>query len=240
MPHLGPALARTPVNAYEFESIIAETRPELFLDFERSDTARIVSRVDGDSNSIVSRTFSARVWAGVWAARYAEMDRAIPAAKDTWERNPEALARLDKGLSKLYADHFELYAVEEYKPFIAGSGYSLVTEMQAVIRCALFRPSIETLADFDSPKACVRVLREMTDTLPLRVVIAILPTVAKVSNKGTGVWRETVFRNARILETHGVPLEESARLLARYPHDKVHELFAKVGIPFEYLEALDG
>lgn len=232
-------LVRTPVNSYEFGNIVAEQHPELFMDFERSPSAAILNRVEGDSNAIVSRSFSSRVWAGAWAGDHDRMDAAIPAAEKN-ERASDALARLDAGLSSLYSDHFELFGVAEYRPYLAGSGYSLVTEMQAVIRSALFRPELETLAALGGPKQRVRVLREVTDSIPLHVVIAILPTVNKLAGRSAGAQKETIFRNARILEVAGVPLTESARLLSRYPYDKVHELYEKVGIPFDYLDALDG
>lgn len=235
-----PALVRTPVNSYEVTDIISDTRPDLVMDFEQSPSAKVLCDVQGESNAIVNRSFSSRVWAEAWVRHHEAIDRVMPAPKDRYEGKRAALERLDHGLTKTATDYYELFDIERYKPFIDGSKYQLVSELQASVRCALFRPDLEAVAAIGNTDTAVRMLRELTDTVDLDLALGVLGVTTELKRRFSQVPREEIFRKARVLAAHGISYEESGRLLARYPYDKCYELFAKVGIADDYLDELDG
>lgn len=230
-----------PVNWVQFENNVAETAPKLYPIFERSPLALTISRLsDADSHNVINRTAASRIWADVWVRDYPTVDAMLPVPPRRGENGTAKMKQdLADAFSELYPDIYHFLGLAEYLPYLAPNSYSPVTEMQALANLYLHRPSVEEVAELPGPLPRLRALRLIDGFIPLRVASAMLPVISAWQKRGGGGSRELMLRNAVLLEHQGISLEESARLLKRYSYLKVHELMARVGVPDDYLDAVD-
>jgi hypothetical protein len=231
-----------PVNAYSFEENVAHAAPHIFPVFETSPLAKTLALVsDVDTHSVVNRESSSRIWADVWIRDHEKVDQTLrmPPRRDELDKR-ELKSELGAAFDTFYPTVYHFLGLEEYMPLLTPDTYAPLTRMHALARLYTYRPSVEDVAAIPGVKERLRALRLIDGFVPLRVANAMLPALLAWKRRGGGGSQERMLRNAVLLEHQGVPLEESARLLARYSFLSISDLLSRVGVPEDYLDAADG